>query len=296
MEFRQLECFAAVVEEGTISAAARKLNLSQPPLSAQIRHLEEELGVTLFHRGARQITLTDQGTALYRYAVEILELEKNAAMDISALGSGKHIPVRLGLVSSCRSERLADTMRKFASRNPEASFKLREGNTFQLLELLRKGRIEMAVIREPFTGDDLVRKPVQTDRIAVCGSPELPGMGKWISADPDASRRVKLADFSDMPLILYRRWESIILNEFAKEGAEPNVFCTADDARTCLRWAEEGLGAALVPESICPPAGTADGGLVCLPLSERELATELTLVVKKGRVLSPDTKVLFEMM
>lgn len=79
-------------------------------------------------------------------------------------------------------------------------------------------------------------------------------------------------------------------------SAEPNVFCTADDARTCLRWAEEGLGAALVPESICPPAGTADGGLVCLPLSERELATELTLVVKKGRVLSPDTKVLFEMM
>ena len=72
LDLRPLECFAAVVEEGSISAAARKLHMSQPPLSLRMHQLEAECGVTLFVRGARQITLTEAGNLLFRYAREIL--------------------------------------------------------------------------------------------------------------------------------------------------------------------------------------------------------------------------------
>ena len=69
MNFLQLQYFAAVVEEGSISQAARKLNISQPPLSMQIKNLEEEYGVKLFERGSRHIRLTESGELLYGYAV-----------------------------------------------------------------------------------------------------------------------------------------------------------------------------------------------------------------------------------
>ena len=69
MTFDQMQYFAAVVEEGSISAAARRLHMSQPPLSLQIRNLESEYGVQLFERGARQIRLTEAGRLLYRHAV-----------------------------------------------------------------------------------------------------------------------------------------------------------------------------------------------------------------------------------
>lgn len=92
MELRQLECFSAVVEEGSISAAARKLHMSQPPLSLRMHQLEEECGVTLFVRGARQITLTEAGTLLYRYAKEILELSLAAGADLENLRRGRRGP------------------------------------------------------------------------------------------------------------------------------------------------------------------------------------------------------------
>ena len=68
MELKQLQAFMAVVEEGTISAAAKRLHMAQPPLSCQMKSLEEELGTPLFWRGARHITLTPAGQALYKRA------------------------------------------------------------------------------------------------------------------------------------------------------------------------------------------------------------------------------------
>ena len=74
MDLKQLLYFKTVVEEGTISAAAKKLNLSQPPLSQQIKQLESELGVTLMERGARKITLNEAGRVLYEKGCTLLTL------------------------------------------------------------------------------------------------------------------------------------------------------------------------------------------------------------------------------
>ncbi|MGN0954480.1 LysR family transcriptional regulator, partial [Dialister sp.] len=78
MDLRQLRYFKTVIEEGTITGAARKLHISQPPLSSQMHLLEKELGTSLFERGARQVIPTEAGSRLYRYAVEMLDLEEAA--------------------------------------------------------------------------------------------------------------------------------------------------------------------------------------------------------------------------
>ena len=173
MDLRQLSYFVTIVEEGTITGAARKLHISQPPLSHQMHLLEKELDAVLFIRGARQIKLTEPGIALYRYAMEMLELEQVAKDEITSLTSGARGSIRLGLVSSSASPGLYRSLARFHKTFPDVSFKVYEGNTFELLDMLEKGKIEVAILRTPFSGDGLDISPIQHDHMVAAGTSEF---------------------------------------------------------------------------------------------------------------------------
>ena len=85
MDLRALHYFAVVAEELNITRASERLNMSQPPLSVQIKGLEEELGVQLFIRGKRHLTITDAGTHLYRRARQILELSEQTQQELMSM-------------------------------------------------------------------------------------------------------------------------------------------------------------------------------------------------------------------
>lgn len=241
MDLRQLHYFKTIVEEGTISSAARKLHVSQPPLSSQMHQLEKELGVSLFRRGARQITPTEAGSRLYRYASEMIELEEAAREEISTFQSGRQGILRLGLVSSGGHEKLYERLRRYQEKYPHIQIKVYEGNSYELLEKLRKGKIDISLLRSPFSAYGLDLLPLDHTRMGVGGKEDY---------FPERKETYTLSDLKEAPLILYRRWEKIILAECAKENFIPNEYCVADDARTCRQWAEEGLGLAVVPESV----------------------------------------------
>lgn len=154
MDLRQLRYFKAIIEEGTITGAARKLHISQPPLSSQMHLLEKELGSTLFERGARQIVPTEAGSRLYRYALEMLELESAAREEISNLKTGHQGILHLGMVSSGGHEKLYGLLREFKSRYPHIQVKVHEGNSYELLEQLRKGKLDVSLLRSPFPSTD----------------------------------------------------------------------------------------------------------------------------------------------
>lgn len=270
MDLRQLRYFKAIIEEGTITGAARKLHISQPPLSSQMHLLEKELGSTLFERGARQIVPTEAGSRLYRYALEMLELESAAREEISNLKTGHQGILHLGMVSSGGHEKLYGLLREFKSRYPHIQVKVHEGNSYELLEQLRKGKLDVSLLRSPFSlyGLDLV--PLEKTSMAVGLS------GKAFPSFQPGSFLLK--DLTGLPLILYRRWEKIIMEECEKEKFQPDVYCVADDARTCREWAEAGLGAALVPLTVLEKSGE----LMVGKLQEEALQSELYLVRRKG--------------
>ena len=116
MNIKQLQYFVTIVENGTITAAAKKLGISQPPLSAQMKLLEEELGVTLMERGARQVRLTDAGRILYRRAVSIVELTDTTLKELTDFRSGISGVLRLGTVSSCGIGLLKSKMAAFRDK------------------------------------------------------------------------------------------------------------------------------------------------------------------------------------
>ncbi|MCD8249415.1 MAG: LysR family transcriptional regulator, partial [Lachnospiraceae bacterium] len=237
MDLKQLSYFTAVVEEGTISAAARRLHLTQPPLSAQMKALEEEAGCVLFERGSRQIRLTAAGQMLYGRAQKMLELADITVRELQDYQEGTGGVLRLGVVSSIGSSFLTGAVRSFCTEHPQINFELTEGNTYQLLDKLSSGLIELAIVRTPFSGQGLSSVLLLEEPLLAAGRQQY----------FPAKDSLTLADLKDTPLILYRRWEPILSESFRNAGFLPRIFCKNDDARTSAAWADAGLGVTILP-------------------------------------------------
>ena len=236
MDLKQLEYFAAIVEEGSITGAARRLHMAQPPLSHMLKGLEEELGTTLLGRGALSI----------------------------------------GTVSSSGAALLERRMLDYHEKYPQVSFEIHEGNTFALIELLDAGEIEIGIVRTPFHVQQTHHIYLEREPMAAVMAP------KWESALPQ--RQLELGDLRGLPLIIYRRFEELILSSCTDLGFEPRLLCKNDDARTSLLWANAGLGVALVPQSAVNLVRGPQ--LVCRPLSDPQLYTQIAAIWRRDRYLS----------
>ena len=241
MDIKQLKYYITIVEEGTITHAANKLHMAQPPLSTQLKLLEDELGTKLMERGARKIKLTDAGKILYKRAKHIVEITTSTTKEIEEFRKGIQGTLRLGTISSSGTVLLSKRIIDFNKKYPNIKFEIHEGNTFELIEKINSGIIEVGIVRTPFNHQNLE-----------CLFLEFEPMVAVISYDykfKSDSDEIILDDLKNMPLIIYRRFEKMLLAEFQDLGFEPNIFCINDDARTTILWARAGLGIGIVPKS-----------------------------------------------
>lgn len=278
MDIRQLLYFTTIAEEGSISAAAKKLHLSQPPLSYQMKLLEEELHLPLIERSARGIALTEAGRVLYKRAQGILELSELIRKEMLAMASGFTGTLHIGTVSSSGASLLGWRIPAFHQKYPQIGFAIHEGNTFELMEMLESGLIELAIVRTPFHNDQLNCLYLSPEPMIAAGA------ASFFPAGMPSGQPISLELLGHAPVILYRRFEKILLSLCEQKGITPQVFCIADDARTTLMWAEAGLGVAVVPQSayrIMPHHNMVYG-----ELSEEDLHTRIAAVCKKGCSLS----------
>ena len=278
MDIRQLLYFTTIAEEGSISAAAKKLHLSQPPLSYQMKLLEEELHLPLIERSARGIALTEAGRVLYKRAQGILELSELTRKEMLAMASGFTGTLHIGTVSSSGASLLGWRIPAFHQKHPQIGFAIHEGNTFELMEMLESGLIELAIVRTPFHNDQLNCLYLSPEPMIAAGA------ASFFPAGMPSGQPISLELLGHAPVILYRRFEKILLSLCEQKGITPQVFCIADDARTTLMWAEAGLGVAVVPQSayrIMPHHNMVYG-----ELSEEALHTRIAAVCKKGCSLS----------
>lgn len=155
MDIKQLKYFYVIAEEGQITSAAKRLHLSQPPLSYQLKNLEDELGVKLVERGSRNIKLTDAGLILYKRAKQILSLTKSTVDELKDFNQGTQGTLSIGTVSSSGASLLDSRLSIFHDKYPFINFEIYEGNTYELLEALTKGIIEIAIVRTPFNNSGI---------------------------------------------------------------------------------------------------------------------------------------------
>ncbi|MCB7318300.1 LysR family transcriptional regulator [Lacrimispora sp. 210928-DFI.3.58] len=268
MNLKQMEYFTTIVNSGSISAAAKALHISQPPLSMQMKLLEEELGITLFERGSRSILLTEGGKLFFERASDILEMTGGLKQEMEQLGKGLKGSLRLGMISSVETEAVIGHTAAFRKLHPEVNFLIYEGNTYQLLDKLDTGIIEAAIVRTPF--------PEGSYECLSLGSEPMMAVGREEFFPSSSVDGVSLESLSSCPLIIYRRWENVLKHSFSHNP--PDYLCINDDARTSLAWAKAGAGIAIVPASI---AGCSSQGISVKPILDPGLESRITLICRR---------------
>jgi len=276
MEIRQLRYFITVVNEGNISNAARALNMSQPPLSTQIRQLEEELGCALFDRNTRHIQLTDAGRLLYERANTILDFLSTTQSELNDYKNGLSGTIRIGVVSSIGSTLFTDWIIRFHERYPSIRFALVEEDTYGLIAKTRSRQIDLALVRTPFSAPDLSSILLKNERMAALGQPKFFRDAR--------TGDISLEELAALPLITYRRWEGILKSEFQAKGLEPNFICINDDARTTVYLAAAGLGVGIAPASVVSLSDP--GGVTVRTIRDLPLTTGICLVYRRDAYLS----------
>lgn len=282
MDIRQLKYFLAVIEEGQITAAAKKLHISQPPLSHQIKLLECELNVQLFERGSRNIKLTPAGNILRIRAEQMMNLIESTSKELKDLREGLHGTLNIGAVASLGATILPQHIHIFNQKYPNVNFQTFEGDSFKVMELLNNNVVEIGILRTPFNSN-LYEYMLQPNNLS--SDPMMAvGNSKCIWDNIENLKLISLMDIKDNPLIIHRRYEGKILESCRRMGFEPNIFCKSDDIRSMLTWASSGLGIAIVPKSTIGLIKNKD--LKFKEIDDPSLETKVAVIWLKSHYLS----------
>lgn len=276
MDLRNLKYFIMVAEELNITRAAARLHMSQPPLSAQIKALETELGTELFIRGKRQLQMTESGQLLYRRAKEILSLEEKTRAEIYASGEGMRGTISIGLVEGMAPNIAADWLSGFTKKYPNIKFRIIDGNSDELLDKLRSGIISLAVITSPCDNSLLHSFTIGKEKIVAIISKDHP-------LSQDNGRKIRVADLIGENLIVPCRKATIdmIYRWFRRVDAEPRIVCEMDSYLDAAALAGRNVGISIYPRT----AYINNDSLVFREIAGSDKIMEYLFVWRKGHPL-----------
>jgi len=246
MELRHLRYFVAAAEEENLTRAAARLHLSQPPLSRQIRDLEEELGLTLFHREPKSIRLTANGKVFLEEAVAVLDRAEEAQKTAKALAEGNLAEFHVGFAPSLTLDVLPAALRYFQTACPEVQTRLSDLSTEEMLKRLREDDIDAALLIQPPKKALRGLEFVELLRKAVC-----------VAAHPShpliKRKKIGLPQLADDRLITYSKIEypeyhSWLEGLFARRKLAPRIAEEHDGSTSLIASVEAGRGVALVQE------------------------------------------------
>ncbi|WP_051344346.1 LysR family transcriptional regulator [Alicyclobacillus herbarius] len=224
MDLRHLRYFVTIAEEGQVTAAARRLRMAQPPLSRQLKEMEDELGVLLFERGGRQLTLTAEGEVLYRRAKRLLAEMDEAVAEVREMKQAVNGTLAVGATLYCATQ-LLQTVLHMGKAYPQITFKVWEGETQELVNLLETREIELAIVNAPMRSRSFTSLRLADDPFV------LVAPGQWTMSQGGA---VSLEEIARLPLILLRTvygggvYDKLI-EQFHRHNLSPNVICECRD-------------------------------------------------------------------
>ncbi|PLC54625.1 LysR family transcriptional regulator [Pollutimonas nitritireducens] len=246
LQSRALRAFVVVAEELHFGHAAKRLNISQPPLSQLIRRFEAQLGTTLFVRSTRSVQLTPAGERLQRWTQE--QAADGAALlhQLRRLSAGETGTVELGFSSSVAYRLLPRLLSALQVRRPDLTINLQEGHSQNLIEKVRDSRLDIALVRRPAAAslDGLLFRVVEREPFYVA-LPSGHSLTHKASISVQQLDGQRFIDFESHTATYFReRTHSL----FARYQIHPHVV-TASAMPTVLALVQAGIGLALVPAS-----------------------------------------------
>ena len=244
MDIRTLSYFVTIAEELNITKAAEKLCMSQPPLSSQIKSLEEELNTVLFIRGKRHLQLTESGKLLYRHAKEILSLVNKTSEEIRAMGKGMSGKISVGLVEGSAPNIAAEWIETFLANYKNVQFSVVDGNSDELIQKLRSGLIDLAVVTSPCDNTLLNSFKVGQEKMTAFMSKDNP-----LASLP--GNTIELNQLKDKPLIVPSREaiNTMIYKWFKQNKMEPKIVCKMDNYLDVAALAGRNIGISIFPKT-----------------------------------------------
>ncbi|GAA1231570.1 DNA-binding transcriptional LysR family regulator [Microbacterium phyllosphaerae] len=251
MELRQLRYFMAVADELHFGRAARRLHMSQPPLSVQVGRLEREVGVPLFDRSTRRVTLTPAGRHLQERARRILDEVDAVRGEMRDYVDGLAGQLTAGFVSSANYTVLPEVVRLFRSRRDRVTLSLVPLTSGEQIDRLRDGTLDVGLVRDESALSDarapeLITEVVFEERLVMC-VPVTHGL---------ASRaEVTAAEILEVPMIAYPRsvMPGYVDRVHEVLGITPGAMRIAEEVvhqETALGFVAAGVGASILPESV----------------------------------------------
>ncbi|HYE30830.1 MAG TPA: LysR family transcriptional regulator [Methylomirabilota bacterium] len=253
MELRHLRYFIAVAEEQNVTRAAARLNVSQPPLSRQIRDLEHELGVALFERSPKSLNLTAAGRAFLPEVRSALQRVEEAVQKARAVAAGKQGELHVGYAPSLAVDLLPRALRAFQKEFPHVSVQLHDLSSQQMLRRLRDGKLDLALMVKmsvmPMAG--LAFEEVERHAVCVAMAPTHSLAKK---------RLVSVADLGSERLICfalaeYPEYHAWIADLFANLNQSPRIAEEHEGVTSLIAAVESGRGVALMSERLKCMAG-----------------------------------------
>ncbi|AKU24131.1 LysR family transcriptional regulator [Massilia sp. NR 4-1] len=250
IELRQLRYFLTVAEELHFGRAAKRLHMTQPPLSQAIQGLEELLGVRLFERNRRGVALTPAGDALLAEARRLLDQALELPAIVQRAAAGEAGRLSLAFVSSADYSVLPPFLRAYRSAYPQVQIRLQEATSDLQLDELLHGRIDAGLLIPPLPEKakaELEYLPVLSEPLILAAPADL--------ADLPSEGAVDLAALPPLPLIVFPRAISpglhdAILAVFRAAGITPAIGQEAIQMQTIVSLVSAGMGIALVPQSV----------------------------------------------
>ena len=246
MELRHLRYFDAVASTLSFSRAAELLHMSQPPLSRQIRQMEDELGALLFDRATRPMTLTPAGRFFHDQTLQMLRRLAEVQASTRRIADGGRAWFGIGFVPSVLYGVLPELIRLMRDTHPAMEVGLQEMMTIQQSEALRTGRIDVGFGRLPLNDPGIHCETIFEEPLVVA----LPARHRFRSR-----RKLSLAELAREPLVLYPAfprpsYADQVLEVFRSHGLVPNVVQQANELQTAIGLVSAGVGLALVPASV----------------------------------------------
>lgn len=283
MDMRQIKYFLTIAREGQVTRAAKILNMEQPPLSRQLKQMEDELGVKLFDRHGKGLQLTDAGILLKKKAETLLAYFDETIEEVRELEQGVKGVLSIGAVVSCISL-LPKRIEQFRRNYPQVSFKILEGDHYYLGEQLEKRAIDVVFARLPF---EALTDPKQ---LAIMRLPSDPFVvvipSKWEHYNDKQSFRMK--ELAELPFLTLKTDQTTYMHEQVVAACrnhqfDPIIVCECSSVAITIALIAEGIGIAILPQSVM--ASFSDPMVRIIELVDEDLESEIGIIWLKDHYI-----------